>query len=156
MKIRKSFIGVIIIGLLWTSCSTLDNANDFIFSNENIVVTIEVDKEEFKEFKISIKNVSNNDMLILIPEVKVLTLEGTYASIMSVEDALSEDTSIEIKDIILKANESFKERYVAVGYLRKQILKDQFVLLPWIDINQFEVSLPYMIKGKKYVLKLSL
>lgn len=130
MKIRKSFVIVLIAGLLLTSCSTLDTANDFTFSNENIVVTIDVDKEELKEFEINIKNVSKSDMLILIPEVKVLTLDGTYAPIMSVNDALSEDTTIEIKDIVLKANESFKERYVAVGYLKKQILKNEFVLLP--------------------------
>ncbi len=156
MKIRKSFVIVLIAGLLLTSCSTLDTANDFTFSNENIVVTIDVDKEELKEFEINIKNVSKSDMLILIPEVKVLTLDGTYAPIMSVNDALSEDTTIEIKDIVLKANESFKERYVAVGYLKKQILKNEFVLLPWININKFEVSLPYIMNGKKYVLKLSL
>jgi hypothetical protein len=54
--------------------------------------------------------------------------------------------------MLLKPDITLNENFVAVGYLRKQILKDEFVLLPWIDEDRFELSLPYIIDGKRHVI----
>jgi hypothetical protein len=124
----------------------------FSAKDDNIIVSCNIENFEGKEVEIKIKNNSNKDVLVLITEATVLTVDGNKVNLMRVSDALSKENTIVIKNMLLKPDITLNENFVAVGYLRKQILKDEFVLLPWIDEDRFELSLPYIIDGKRHVI----
>ncbi|MDC7238632.1 MAG: hypothetical protein PQJ49_09730 [Sphaerochaetaceae bacterium] len=151
---RKSRISIffITLGFILISCSSVDSKTMFSAKDENIIVSYNIDDFEGKEVEIKIKNNSNKDVLVLITEATVLTVDGNKVNLMRVSDALSKENTIIVKNMLLKPNITLTENFVAVGYLRKQILKDEFVLLPWIDEDRFELSIPYIIDGKKHVI----
>jgi hypothetical protein len=153
---RKSRISIffITLGFILISCSSVDSNKMFSAKDDNIIVSCNIDDFEGKEVEIKIKNNSNKDVLVLITEATVSTVDGNKVKLMRVSDALSKENTIIIKNMLLKPNITLNENFVAVGYLRKQILKNEFILLPWIDSNQFELSLPYIIDGKRHVINI--
>lgn len=153
-KIPYSFL---LIGLFFilVSCSSIDSSTTNMVKDENLSLIINTEDFEQKEFEITIQNKSNKDILILITEAKVLTKDGENVNIMKVDDALSKAHSIKVTNIKLKSKAVYKQRYVAVGYVRKQILNDEFVLIPWIDSNNFKLSIPYIVDNRKHIIEIN-
>jgi len=74
---------------------------------------------------------------------------------MSVSDALSSKTSIKVKNIQINPDVKYSEEFVANGYLRKQILNNEYILLPWIDSDLFNLSIPYIVDGRKKLITIT-
>jgi len=155
--LKKISLSFLLIGLFFilVSCSSIDSSTKKTYKDENLSLTINTNGFEQKEFEIEIQNNSNKDILVLITEAKVLTKDGDSVNIMKVADALSTEHSIKITNLRLKSKAVYKQRYVAIGYVRKQILEDEFVLLPWIDSNNFKLSIPYIVENKKHIVEIS-
>lgn len=142
---------------IFASCSSLSNNNQLLpnYSDDFLDVSYRIDGLDNKSFEIIVENKSDKPVLLLLTEAKVLTVDGNYESIMSVSDALSNKTSIKVKNIQINPDVKYSEEFVANGYLRKQILNNEYILLPWIDSNLFNLSIPYIADGKKNLITIT-
>ncbi len=142
---------------IFASCSSLSNDNQLLpnYSDDFLDVNYRIDGFDNKAFEIIVANKSDKPVLLLLTEAKVLTADGNYKSIMSVSDALSSKTSIKVKNIQINPDVKYSEEFVANGYLRKQILNNEYILLPWIDSDLFNLSIPYIVDGRKKLITIT-
>ncbi|NCD06574.1 MAG: hypothetical protein EOL97_10670 [Spirochaetia bacterium] len=157
MKRKIKYFLIVTSIFIFASCSSLLNDNQMLlnYSDDFLDVSYRIDGLDNKAFEISIDNKSDKAILLLLTEAKVLTADGNYKSIMSVSDALSNKTSIKVKNIQINPDVKYIEEFVANGYLRKQILNNEYVLLPWIDPTYFNLSIPYIVDGKKNLITIT-
>ncbi len=144
-----------LILLLFVSCSS-EPINNYQFEDEYVSVICDIDKYENKLFDLTILNNSNENILLLFAEAKVTNAEGNMVSFISEKEALSLKNTIQINNKSLKVNETYNEKYMAIGYVKKQILSESYVLLPWIERGNFKLEIPYVIKNKKNTIVISL
>ncbi|MGD1819983.1 MAG: hypothetical protein ACPKOI_08910 [Pleomorphochaeta sp.] len=153
MKKSKIFIVILIIFLL-ISCATTKTENyDF---NDNLVsVNCNINDFDNKAVELSIHNNTNENILLIFTEAKVLDKNNQMVALYRLEDALSDSNSVRIENVELSPNSILQDKFVAVGHIKKQIIKKEFVVLPWLDSNKFILELPYMIGNEKRLIRIS-
>lgn len=151
MKRIVKYILITISVFILASCSSLFNNNKLLpnYSDDFLNVNYRIEGLDNKSFEIIVENKSDKPVLLLLTEAKVLTVDGNYESIMSVSDALSKKTSIKVKNIQINPDVKYSEEFIANGYLRKQILNNEYIILPWLNPESFDLSIPYIVNGKK-------
>ena len=156
MKTIKQSVFILILTLIFTSCSSVFDNNALTFSDENLSVSINISDFDNKAFNILLTNKGDNEILLIITEAKVLTVDGEYVNIMRQIDATSDNNVVNVKNMRINPGIVLDEEFVAVGYTRKQIIKDEYVLLPWIDDKAFDLSIPYIVKNRKKLIEINL
>ncbi len=156
MKTIKQSVFILILTLIFTSCSSVSDNNALTFSDENLSVSINISDFDNKAFNILLTNKGDNEILLIITEAKVLTVDGEYVNIMRQIDATSDNNVVNVKNMRINPGIVLDEEFVAVGYTRKQIIKDEYVLLPWIDDKAFDLSIPYIVKNRKKLIEINL
>jgi len=156
LKTIKQSVFILILTLIFTSCSSVSDNNALTFSDENLSVSINISDFDNKAFNILLTNKGDNEILLIITEAKVLTVDGEYVNIMRQIDATSDNNVVNVKNMRINPGIVLDEEFVAVGYTRKQIIKDEYVLLPWIDDKAFDLSIPYIVKNRKKLIEINL
>ncbi len=141
--------------LFYVSCSS-EPINNYQFEDEYVSVICDIDNYQNTLFDLTIKNNSDENILLLFAEAKVSNSEGNMVSFISEKEALSIKNTIQINNKSLKSKETFNDKYMAVGYVKKQILSESYVLLPWIERGKFKLEIPYVIRNIKKNIEINL
>lgn len=152
---RNNIVTILIVVLfLFVSCSSVSE-NNMDYKDEYLNVVCNIDYDEGKLFDLLISNKSDEEIVLVFAESKVSNADGDLVNFISKEEALSSNKIININNITLNPNEGYNNQYMALGYIRKQILKNEIVLIPWINKGEFYLELPYIVNGKKHYIKVN-
>lgn len=152
---KKLFLFSFFIVLFFVSCAS-EPINNYQFEDEYVSVSCDIENFENKLFELTVFNNSNENILLLFAEAKVSNAEGEMVNFYSKEEALSLNNTIQINNKSVKASQNFNEKFMAIGYVKKQILSDSYVMLPWIEKGKFTLEIPYVYRNIKKTIIINL
>lgn len=143
MKFKNNIIFILLI-FFFVSCSST-NIEKYNYEDQYVSVKCNIENNENKYFDLVINNKSDDEIIILLSQAKVIAFDDELVNILTLDQAFSKKTQIILKNEKLKPNAVFINKFSANGYMRKQILIDEIILLPWIKKGAFHLEIPYII-----------